>query len=69
MAAYHSDPTANAAIGSVDKELKMVYQLAFRLRERRKKGRLTTEELTRAYQQLPAFSIRFFESIFNAPDK
>ncbi len=69
MAAYRSDPTANAAIGSVDKELKEVYNLAARLRERQKRGRLSDAELDSVYEQLPAFFIRFFESIFYASDQ
>ena len=44
MASFRKDPTANAAIGSIDKELKLREQEAERLAVRRAQGRLSSTE-------------------------
>ncbi len=48
MSNYRSDPTANAAIGAVDRELKMMRKEAERLGQRYRKGLLTVAEETAA---------------------
>lgn len=44
MSNYYSNPTANAAIGAVDKELDRVRKKAEWLRELRQQGLLTPEQ-------------------------
>ena len=44
MSNYYSDPTANAAIGAVDKELNRMRKNAARLKMLRWQGRLSAEE-------------------------
>lgn len=41
---HYSDPTASAAIGAVDRELRRMRKEARRLRQLRDQGRLTREE-------------------------
>ena len=42
---YYSNPTANAAIGAVDKELNKVKKEVKRLKELKKAGNLTDEKV------------------------
>lgn len=44
MANYRNDPTANAAIGAIDRELRQKAAEAAKLRERKLRGELTREE-------------------------
>lgn len=48
MSNYYSNPTANAAIGAVDREMKLLRKEAKLLRQRYLRGLLTPEEETRA---------------------
>ena len=48
MSNYYSNPTANAAIGAVDKEIARMRKWARDLKKRRRQGRLTPQELARA---------------------
>lgn len=48
MSNYYSDPTANAAIGAVDRELKLMRKEAERIRSLRQRGQLTPGEEARA---------------------
>ena len=41
---YYSDPTANAAIGAVDREIRRMRKRAEQIRHRRQKGLLTKQE-------------------------
>ena len=45
---YYSNPTANAAIGAVDKEIRIMRKRAKQLRQLRRRGLLTPEVLARA---------------------
>lgn len=45
---HYSNPTANAAIGRVDRELEFMRRKAARIRERRLRGQLTHAELAEA---------------------
>ena len=45
MSSYYSDPTANMAIGAVDKELRQMQRKARYIKALKEKGRLTPEEL------------------------
>lgn len=44
MANYRNDPTANAAIGAIDRELRQKAAESAKLRERKLRGELTREE-------------------------
>ena len=44
MANYRNDPTANAAIGAIDRELRQKAEEAAKLREKKLRGELTREE-------------------------
>lgn len=44
MRNYYSDPTANAAIGSADREFKKMVKLAMRLRELKRAGHISPEK-------------------------
>ena len=45
---YYSNPTANAALGAVDKELNKVKKEVKRLKELRKEEKLTEERVRRS---------------------
>ena len=51
MSSYYRDPTANASIGAVDKELKRMEKRAKELRELRRNGKLTPEAEALARRQ------------------
>ena len=51
MSNYRSDPTANAAIGAVDRELKQMRKRAEQIRARHRKGLLTRQEELNARMQ------------------
>lgn len=51
MSNHYSDPTASAAIGSIDREIRRMSKKADRIRDRRKAGRLTPAELTAARRE------------------
>ena len=51
MSNHYSDPTASAAIGSIDREIRRMAKKADRIRDRRKAGRLTPAELTAARRE------------------
>ena len=44
MANYRNDPTANAAIGAIDRELRQKAEEAGKLREKKLRGKLTYRE-------------------------
>lgn len=48
---YYANPTANAAIGAVDRELKMMRKRAGQIKARRRKGLLTAEEEAKARRE------------------
>ena len=58
---YYSDPTANAAIGSVDREIKLLKKWAKQIRKRRQLGLLTQEEIARAQKQFVGVYRRFLK--------
>ena len=45
---YYADPTANAAIGAVDREIRILRRQAGQIRRRRRQGLLTPQEEARA---------------------
>lgn len=51
MANYYSDPTANAAISSVEKDLKRMTRIAEKIAARYTADRISAEELERAERQ------------------
>lgn len=48
---YYRNPTASAAIGAVDREIKIMEKRAKQLRQRRLAGLLTPEEAARARRE------------------
>ena len=56
---HYSNPTENAAIGSVEKELRSMQKWASRIRERRRNNTLTPEELARARKAFVGIYRRF----------
>lgn len=48
---YYSNPTANAAIGTIDRQIRKMEKLAKHLKERKAAGRLTPSQEAAAYRQ------------------
>lgn len=51
MSNHYSDPTANAAIGTIDREIRRMAKKADRIRDRRKAGSLTPAEVAAAKRE------------------
>ncbi len=56
---YYSNPTENAAVGTVDRELKRLQKLARQIRRRNRQGLLTEQELAAARRQFVGIYRRF----------
>ena len=56
---YYRDPTANAAIGTVDREIKLMRKRAAEIKRRRLRGQLSAEELVKARRQFVGIYRRF----------
>jgi len=56
---YYSNPTANTAIGAVDRELKQMEKRARQLKRRKQQGLLTPEEEALARKQFIGIYRRF----------
>lgn len=56
---HYSNPTANAAIGAVDRELRMMRKRADQIKRRKKQGLLTPEELALARKDYVGIYARF----------
>lgn len=56
---HYSNPTANTAIGVVDLEIRIMRKCAEQIKQRRKKGQLTKEELESARKQFTGIYTRF----------
>ena len=56
---HYSNPTANAAIGAVDREIKQMRKRAGQIKRRRKNGQLTNEELVLVRKQFVGIYARF----------
>ena len=69
MSRIYSDPTANAAIGHLDKELDRMRKTVKRLRQLRKDGMLTPDALARARSRFSTALVRRrFDAGMAAPD-
>ena len=69
MSKMYSDPTASAAIGSLDKELERMKKTAKELREKRRAGVLTPELQQRARMRFPTGMVRrLFDTAMDAPE-
>lgn len=55
----YSNPTANAAIGAVDREIRMMRKRAKQINRRHKQGLLTPEELAQARKVYVGIYARF----------
>ena len=67
---YYSNPTANAAIGAVDKELNKVKKEVKRLKELKKEGHLTDEKVRRSRARFKeTLSRRVFDNLMARIDK
>lgn len=62
---HYSNPTANAAIGAVDREIRMMRKLAEQIKRRRQQGLLTPEELREARSQFVGIYARFLREALN----
>jgi len=51
MSNHYSNPTANAAIGAVDREINRMRKKAARLKALHRQGKLTQQELARARKE------------------
>ena len=56
---HYSNPTANAAIGTVDREIRTMRKLAEKIKQRRKSGQLTAEELMQVRKKFVGIYARF----------
>ena len=56
---HFSNPTANAAIGSVDREIKIMRKRAEQIKRRRQNRLLTPQELAQAQKQFVGIYRRF----------
>lgn len=56
---HYSNPTENAAVGAVDRELRMMRKRAEQIKRRRKNGQLTNDELASARKQFIGIYARF----------
>lgn len=56
---HYSNPTANAAIGAVDREIRMMRKRADQIKRRHKQGLLTHEELAQARKVYVGIYARF----------
>lgn len=63
---HYSNPTENAAVGTVDRELKRLQKLAKRIRQRNRMGLLTAEELADARKQFVGIYRRFLREALEA---
>lgn len=63
---HYSNPTENAAVGTVDRELKRLQKLAKRIRQRNRMGLLTAEELADARKQFVGIYSRFLREALEA---
>ena len=57
---YYSNPTANAAMGAVDREIRIMKKRATEIRRLRKQGRLTPQMQAEARKQFPGIFYRFY---------
>ena len=62
---YYSNPTANAAIGTVDREIRMMRRRAEEIRRRRRKGLLTPQEEALARREFTGIYRRFLLEALN----
>ena len=62
---HYSNPTANAAIGAVDREIHMMRKRAEQIKRRRQQGLLTPEELREARKQFVVIYARFLREALN----
>ena len=56
---HYSNPTANAAIGTVDREIRVMRKRAEQIKRRRQNGLLAPEELAAARKQFIGIYARF----------
>ena len=56
---YYRNPTANAAIGTIDREIKQMRKRAEQIKRRRQQGLLTPAELARARRDFKGIYSRF----------
>lgn len=70
MSKMYSDPTASAAIGSLDKELERMKKTVKDLRAKRREGTLTPQAQQRARDRFPTGMVRrLFDAGMNAPEE
>ena len=62
---YYSNPTANAAIGSIDREIRKMEKRAKRLKERKDCGRLSPQQEAAAYREFSGIFRPILERALN----
>lgn len=63
---HFSNPTANAAMGTVDREIREMRKRAKLLKQRRLQGLLTPEEVARARKEFRGIHRRFLREALEA---
>ena len=66
---YYSDPTASAAVGSVDREFARLEKKARRIRDRFEEGKLSLDELEVAAAQFRGIYSHVLMNVFREPRK
>lgn len=66
---YYSDPTASAAVGSVDREFSRLEKKARRIRDRFEEGKLSLDELEAAEAQFRGIYCHVLSNVFREPRK
>lgn len=62
---YYSNPTANAAIGTIDREIRKMEKRAKRLKERKERGQLSPAQEAAAYRQFTGIFRPILERTLN----
>lgn len=65
----YSDPTANAAIGSVEREFKAKQKLAKTLRLLRLEGKIGEKDLAKARRQFTGIFAHLFDEVLRDADE
>ena len=62
---HYSNPTANAAIGTIDRQIKQLEKRAKELKRRKDQGRLTPQQEAAAYRQFTGIFRPILERALN----
>ncbi|MBE6959712.1 MAG: hypothetical protein E7448_03190 [Ruminococcaceae bacterium] len=65
---HYSDPTANRALGSINREFSRLEKKAKQIRRRLKEGRMSPEELEKAQAQFTGIYRHVLTHVLNSPE-